>query len=562
MSIRCLWLVIVLLLLSSCGRKLSLGGGSGDPNSSTGIPSNAKLEKWSVNTLSQLLFDPNQISLENGTLKLKSTDQRDEDNSMNGFGGGSFSTTKWDATALTLESLQPAIAGCGTGCFTSRLMDAGGVAPWTTLSWVPERPMGKEAPNNGATESGYTSGAVNMTGNVFLFHLNEAAGATTFKDSSGNAIDGTCLDDDCPTARANVSILGGSQDFNGTQTINLGANPQLNTLTGNLTIMAWVKPASVSDEIMRIAGHNGGGGTGGFAFGLRYNNLHFVSYTVRDYSVSNLNLMTNQWYHIAAVFDSSFDVSYYINGRFVSKIIDSRPIISAGNRNFYLGNGSTSGNYKGNIDEVMLFSRELSADEIKDHFLRGALKAQFQVRSCAVPCTNEPFVGPDGTAGAYFSEVNATNTGVPTSAINIANNRYFQYKLFLWTSANATEPFPRIREVKVGPDHYFAGSPSFSNVLGTPFFTLSQFVERRPSFTGNIKYQLSRDGITWHYHNGSRWAEVNGSGQMNTANEINSRIQTFHSEVGTGKFFFRGFLESPLGTQPVEWQEIEVQGLR
>ena len=44
--------------------------------------------------------------------------------------------------------------------------------------------------------------------------------------------------------------------------------------------------------------------------------------------------------------------------------------------------GATTQYFSGDLDEVAVYSRTLSAAEITDHYLRGALRLSFQVRSC------------------------------------------------------------------------------------------------------------------------------------------------------------------------------------
>src|SRR2546425_685655 len=57
---------------------------------------------------------------------------------------------------------------------------------------------------------------------------------------------------------------------------------------------------------------------------------------------------------------------------------------------------------------------------------------RFQVRSCSSPCTSEAFIGPDGSAGTYYSATSET--------LRVTNNRYFQYRAYFFTNDSAKNP--------------------------------------------------------------------------------------------------------------------------
>src|SRR3989344_6623338 len=104
------------------------------------------------------------------------------DNSASAFNSGSYASTVFDAT----NSWVQLTIGGSVGTYTSGVKDAGSDGTtWSTLSWTPQFPTGKELPNNGGSETGYPSGNVDMNGNAGLWHLNEG-GSASFSDTSGN----------------------------------------------------------------------------------------------------------------------------------------------------------------------------------------------------------------------------------------------------------------------------------------------------------------------------------------------------------------------------------------
>src|SRR3989338_10508668 len=101
-----------------------------------------------------------------------------EQSSQTNFDEGTYSNTLWNGSAIILSS------GQTSGNYTSKVFDAGGVATWNNLSWVSSA-IG-ELPNNAAIETKFGSGNANMTGNVFLMHMNEASGTLRSEEHTSN----------------------------------------------------------------------------------------------------------------------------------------------------------------------------------------------------------------------------------------------------------------------------------------------------------------------------------------------------------------------------------------
>ncbi len=377
-----------------------------------------------------------------GNIGSSSTPVLITDNSQSTFSG-----TYTNTTYNTNNNLLNLSANQTSGTYTSDIKDATASATWSTLAWTPNRPIGKALPNNAATETGYPTGNANMTGNVLLMHLDESVGATSFTDSSSNNNTGTCSGAICPTMGVGGKFgNGGSFDGMG----NYISLPFNNVSFSNLSLSMWFKSTGA------YAGYGGLFGNQGWIGG--YLHCQILSTNVLQcalnsgpfiYSVSKIN--QNQWYHVAYTLDSSSQkVTLYINGVKEAEI-------ASGNYNIILQNirvGLTYDNtrfFKGTIDEVSVFNRALSAVEVSDHYKRGALSLKYQAKSCSVNnCSdNNTFIGPDGTANTYYSEVNNTSKTTPSFSLsNITNNRYFQYKSFFDTSDNTLTP--ELKSITIG----------------------------------------------------------------------------------------------------------------
>jgi uncharacterized repeat protein (TIGR01451 family) len=393
---------------------------------------------------------------------LQTLDQTD--NTEAEFLDGSLSNLRWDADRPNRpEWLALADIGLGSGTFESRVMDALNVATWTTLSWESRRPTWKALPDNGGSEEYYALGNAVMVGNRLLLHLDEAAGATTFVDDSGVGNDGTCpatTGEACPTA-------GGAGRFTNGLSFD-GASSQTVVVADaedpvRYALETWVYPQVVTDtsfilrtdtttDTLTRVSHLLGIMDGHFVHGVYDGAFKVVTSTVE--------VTPDTWYHVVGTAESDGDIKLYVNGALEGKL-DGIGTLWEGGDAYRLGSTygepGTASYYTGGLDEVAVYTRTLSAAEVTDHYLRGALRLGFQVRSCTSPdCSDGTFVGPDGTAGTVFSEQSYSGVGWPGYPSFdftglLAANRYFQYRAAF--ESDTAEHSPELSWVAVGPAH-------------------------------------------------------------------------------------------------------------
>lgn len=377
-----------------------------------------------------------------------------EHDEQSDFDSGVYNQTQWDGTNSRVE-LTPAGRTSGSGTYTSEIFDAIDSTMWEQLSWVPREPYHKELPNNGVSESGYQTGNTSMSSNALLLHMNESSGL--IYDDSGNGNNGT-------NNGAAYSVPGKfrtSLSFDGIDDyVNIPNSPSLNPST-SLTLEAWVKWAidpPTGNSWAQIIDKNGdnqyqiqhNNSNTGFEFALR-------TTTGRVYLIGSTAPQQGVWYHVVATYDGSY-MRLYVNGSQDAVRTHSGNIVSSGS-NVAIGmRTSNDRHFAGVIDEVAVYDRALAPSEIADRYRRGALKLLFQIRSCDDgSCSGEAFIGPDGTSGTYYSEIdNATPFPPDLTFFGLSANRYLQYRMIFETDDASLSP--TLSSISISSAN-FGGSP-------------------------------------------------------------------------------------------------------
>ena len=500
----------------------------------------------------------------------------DADNTTVGFSGALVNTnTIWNSTNSVMQ-LSPAGLTARTGNFESRIFSAPAATTWTEISWISRLPSGKSLPNNKATETAFAVDNMNMTGNELLLHFDEASwsgAAGEVLDSSGNNLHGTITASVTQTTSAKFgkgALIPNTDD----RYISIPHNANLDSST-NMSWEAWIYPTNVDGNPRPILSkrQTTSAANNAYAFfiftGGRMT-IDIAGTGANQRFDTGYTFSANTWYHVAATFEGALGsnrLKFYVNGALASQHQPTATSIPATDAAAPFRVGSLVGNtntFRGTIDEVAVYSRVLSLSEITSRYNRGARRIKLQARHCNNSnCSDGTFVGPDGTAATFFTE-NSNTSNSQTTTFNVAslftNRQYFQYRAVFESDNSVLNP--QLSSVSIKPDLYDSGYPTVINNTPFNFVTLASFTPNTVG-TGEVRYQISRDGTNWFYWNSAWTAATLGFTHSNSAADINTNISTFPTAVGQGNFYFRAFYNSGVSAiLPATLNSISVTGQR
>ena len=204
-------------------------------------------------------------------------------------------------------------------------------------------------------------------GLVAYWSFDEGTGNTVY-DLSGNGNHGTIHG-----ATWTQGKFGKALSFDGVDDyVDCGNDESLN-ITDEITIEAWVKRAgdfptnNIGNIVWR---HNYGARTGYRLFAYTNGRVRFavgngsnIYYAGTGYPLSTIG----EWVHVVGVFDGSY-VKLYINGQFNDEVQFSGSFVEA-DCNLLISQGAET--FNGTIDEVRIYNRALSEEEIRYHYNHG-----------------------------------------------------------------------------------------------------------------------------------------------------------------------------------------------
>ncbi len=347
--------------------------------------------------------------------------------SLSDLSAGDFSAGIFQSTFYNTSGFVQLNASQVTGNFTSRVFDALVPSTWHNMTWLLRVCPDCQLPDNRISESGYVHN-VNMEGNVLLVHFNNTASenASLFKDFSGEGLNATCITNRCP-AFSNNGKFGGAYDFENGGTfddvVNFSNPSVLNNFQGQITLEAWLMPESFNNANNAPTFIDKD-----FARQYSYYFTRLSSTTARQRAwlvtssgirnvTGSATLSAGNWYHLVFTYNGS-QMRVYANG-VLDGTLAHNGLINSSTKDFLIGSGWSDTNpyafpFDGIIDEVAIYNRSLSAEEVMDHYERGVTRVNMSVRACDdASCIGESFTDISDLSPQSFA---------------FAQNRYFQYR--------------------------------------------------------------------------------------------------------------------------------------
>jgi len=346
--------------------------------------------------------------------------------------GDGFSNTKLENGNISL--LNDTVGTYySQGNYTSEAFDGGGLVNWTEIKWSEYFPYEKELPASQEVESDYSEGNINMTGNVLLLHFDNdsyyRANNTNVYDYSGMGHNGTVyINESDGNVRSpnETGKFGDAYEFDGTDDfVNVGNRASFNFGVDDFAISLWVKSESFGAILIDKSGF--GIGDGYRLIAVNSSALRFkIVGNSTAYYVDTRDFNDGGWHQVVSARDGDY-IRVYVDGEpHNSKAITG---ITAENTGLPLKIGCRSPElnwlFNGTLDEIAIWNRSLSASEIKDLYLRGALKLDVQTRT--------------SNNLEYWSDWSSNHTN-PSGVVN-SSARYLQYRAYFSTENTSNTPY-------------------------------------------------------------------------------------------------------------------------
>ena len=246
----------------------------------------------------------------------------------------------------------------------------------------------------GIIKSGHSNNYQKLNPNydnlVSYYPFDESLGSNALSDLSKNKYDGRIENFDVYTDwQTSNGKVNGSLDFNGSNNyIDLSANSDLNSLatgSGGYTISGWVKlpkyiTTSANLDVICNGGNLSTEGTYLFSISdLGSNGSAYLTSSLTTSSglqISNgstTSLNDGNWHMVTNVYhNSNTALENYLDGSFNSGSIITGTISSVPTSNVYIGSrNSTSGFFRGNMDELRIYNTAFTREEISELYRYG-----------------------------------------------------------------------------------------------------------------------------------------------------------------------------------------------
>lgn len=211
-------------------------------------------------------------------------------------------------------------------------------------------------------------------GLVGYWSFDEGSGNTAY-DASGAGNHGTISGANWTKGKISGALtFDGADDY-----VNIGQSSTLNV--SNITVESWVNYDSGWPVGATIAGRDDSTNRVWSFYQFDSSTLRFFVFIgdVAKIKDTSLSPVPGQWYHLVGTYDGS-NVRIYINGKDVGSPTAATGNIDTDAADIRIGDDLATShvNWKGLIDEVRIYNRALSAEEIRYHYNRGGPVAHWK----------------------------------------------------------------------------------------------------------------------------------------------------------------------------------------
>jgi hypothetical protein len=200
-----------------------------------------------------------------------------------------------------------------------------------------------------------------VPGLVAAYAFDEADGARV-SDASGNGNSGYIAN-----AVWTEGHSGSALEFTGKGWVTLRAAQPLDA-TGEVTLQAWIYPTAPQTEWRDVISRENSDGDGAFSLPVASTNAPREGWVVKE----KVKLVPGRWSHLATTYDGRVQ-RLYVNGVLVAIRPQQRRKVSESGALHVGGSPVWGDRFKGKVDEVRVYNRALSAEEIRTDMSRPVI---------------------------------------------------------------------------------------------------------------------------------------------------------------------------------------------
>lgn len=205
-------------------------------------------------------------------------------------------------------------------------------------------------------------------GLVGYWPMNEAAWdgtANEIRDQSGTGAHGN-LTGSADTATGKVNRCAAFVD---SSWVTIGAGHAALAINGDLTVAAWIKTSNSTRTAMMIFDDGGLAATTNYGLKVASGILIYAhgNGVAEEVETSATGVATGNWIHVVAVCDSQ-TTRFYFDGEAGATSVMTVDNIASGTSRRISSNNNAIDNFDGEIDEVALWNRALTANEVKEMY--------------------------------------------------------------------------------------------------------------------------------------------------------------------------------------------------